>query len=251
MMQCNLISRVKQPVAAIMLALALTLPLGALAQDNMPSSATLYPPVEMGTASQQVPAGMQLKIQFITPLDSKTSNLGDAFVALSAADLWAGDQLVLPQGSTVRGRVAEVQRPGFFSKGGLLRLTFDHVVMPSGELKPLSLEVDTASAKMSRSKNALYTDPGISSKLNTSVDNGVSQFKSFYDKGIKAGQNRGGGMNMLLTVPTNTLAGVATGTAITTVGAAKAVFGKGESVTLQPGDVLTIDFSKAATLPGH
>lgn len=56
---------------------------------------------------------------------------------------------------------------------------------------------------------------------------------------------------MLLTVPTNTIAGVATGTAVTTVGAAKAVFGKGESVTLEPGEVLIIDFTRAATLPAQ
>lgn len=224
----------------------LYLPAWAEPGDLPPS--TLYPPLEMESTSQQVPAGIQLPVIVETPLDSRTANAGDIFVVKASNDLWAGEQLILPKGTTIRGRVETVERPGFFSKGGLMRLSFDHAVMPSGELRPLSLQLDAASAKLNQEKNALYTDPGIGSKLNTSVDKGVNQFNQFYERGIKAGQARGGGANMLLTVPTNTIAGVATGTAVTTGNAVKAIFGKGESVTLQPGDQLLIDFSQATTL---
>lgn len=217
-------------------------------QQPLPNAPVLTPPMGMEAASERIPAGMDLKIRFLTPLDSKTSNVGDMFVTQTTDDLWTGEQLILPKGSTIRGRVQEVQRPGFFSKGGLMRLEFDHVAMPTGELKPLSLAIDAMSAKHDTQRNALYSDPGIANKLDASVDKGVSQFKSFHERGIKAGQERGGGVNMLLTVPTNTLAGVATGTAVTTFNAAKAVFGKGESVTILPGEELIIDFAQAATL---
>lgn len=213
--------------------------------------ATLYPPVEMGAISQQIPAGIRLKIRFATALDSRTTNAGDLFLAESAEDLWASEQLILPKGTAIRGRVHEVQRPGYFSKGGFIRLAFDHVVLASGELMPLSLDLDAASAKMDAKRNGLYTDPGIGQKLNTSVDKGIEQFKEFHERGIQEGQNRGGGANMLLTVPTNTVAGVATGTAVTTVNAVRAVFGRGESVVVQPGEQFIIDLSKATTLQAH
>lgn len=216
--------------------------------SSPPADAVLHPPAEMGAASLQVPPGMHLKIRFLSPLNTGTSKVGDVFLARSVEDLWANEHLVLPKGTLIRGRVSAVERAGFFSRGGLLRLDFDHVTMPSGELVALSLQMDAASPKMNREKNGFYTDPGIGSKLNTSLDKGISQFKEFHDKGIKAGEERGGGVNMLLTVPTNTVAGVATGTAVTTLNAAKAVFGKGENVTITPDDELIIDFSKAATV---
>lgn len=112
----------------------------------------------------------------------------------------------------------------------------------------LGLQIDAASAKVDMSRQAFYTDPGVGSKLNSSVDKGILQFREFHEKGVREGQKRGGGANMLLTVPTNTIAGVVTGTAVTTGSAAKAVFGKGENVTLQPGEEVIIDFYRAATL---
>jgi hypothetical protein len=228
--------------------------IGAIALSGLALAAraaeeiTLYPPLEMGAISQQIPAGARLKVRFLSAMDSRTANIGDPFVANASEDLWSQDHLLIPNGTVIRGRVQAVQRPGLFSKGGLIRLAFDHVAMPSGELKPLPFQVDAASAKMNREKNALYTDPGIGSKLNTSVDKGIAQFKGFHERGIKAGQERGGGINMLLTVPTNTVAGVATGTAVTTFHAAKAVLGRGESLVIQPGDELILDFSQPATL---
>ncbi len=212
------------------------------------STTTLYPPLDMGANAEQIPAGLRLKIAFITPLDSRTANLGDEFEAKVAQDLWANKQLILPKGTVIRGRVEEVKRPGFFSHGGELRLTFDHVLMPSGDLLPLSMDIDAASTKMDPQKNALYVDPGIGNKLNSSVDSGIAEYKRVHDSTVKPGQT---GLEKFFTVPAGAIAGVATGTAVTTFDAAKAVFGKGESVTIVSGDQLTIDFSKAAILPAQ
>ncbi len=227
-------------------ALALTLSFSALAsaETSAQEEMTLYPPVEMGAVSQQIPAGMKMRAVVQTPLDTRTSRVGDPFVVSALEDMWAGEQLILPKGTVVRGRVDDVDKAGYFSKGGLMRLTFDHIQMPSGELRPLSLRLDAASAKMNSQKGALYTDPGIGVKLDNSVDKGIDKFKEFHEKGMKAGEGAG----KIITVPAGAIAGVATGTAVTTVNAAKSIFGKGEPVVLAPGDQLLIDFSQAATL---
>jgi len=232
--------------ANLIFALMLTGFLFSAVPPTFATDQTLYPPLEMGAASEQIPTGAKIKIKMVTSLDSQNAHDGDVFLATTDEDLWAGKQLIIPRGTAVRGRVLSAERAKLFSKGGLLRLGFDHLVMPSGELKPMSLEINAATQKMSPEKNALYTDPGMGRKLDNSVDKGVEEFKSWRDKGVAAGQARGGGINMLLTVPTNAVAGVATGTAVTTVNAAKAVFGKGEIVTLMPGDILLLDFSQAA-----
>jgi hypothetical protein len=243
-----------QPLAQWVLAFTVSLcvisPVGWALPEDVSSSSTLYPPSELNLASQQVPAGTALRIRFLTPLDTKTSNIGDGFVATAAEDVFAGRQLILPKGTPVRGRVAQVQRPGFFSKGGLMRLTFDHVTLPTGEVQPLRLELDTTSAKMDRSRNALYTDPGIGAKLETSVDKGVDKYHAIMDKATQPNPQTSKGINMLMTVPA-ALAGVASGTAVTTANAAKAIFGRGDSVTILPGDELVIDFAQATTLQGQ
>ena len=162
-------------LGALLLTLALSVPVVSWAETEQPvDEETLYPPVQIGAASQEIPAGARLVIRFLTALDSKTANIGDAFSAEASEDLWIEDRLILPKGTAVRGRVEAVQRPGFFSKGGLLKLGFDHMVMPSGELRPLSLQLDTASAKMDRQRNALYTDPGVGAKLDKSVQQAFS-----------------------------------------------------------------------------
>jgi hypothetical protein len=230
----------------------LLLPLGSLVAHSADSltSPTVYPPSELSLTSQEVPAGTTLKIRFLTALDSKTSNMGDGFVAMAIEDVFAGRQLVLPKGTPVRGRVAQVQRPGFFSKGGLMRLTFDHVMLPNGELQSMRLDLDAASAKVDRTRNALYTDPGIGAKLESSVDKGVNQYKSLVDKAGQNNTQNSKGYNMLMTVPV-ALAGVASGTAVTTASAAKAILGRGESVTIVPGDELVIDIAQAVSLQGQ
>jgi len=215
---------------------------------NAWADTTLFPPLEMGAFSQEIPKGAKLNIKFVTPLNSETAFVGEPFVAVTATDLWSGNQLILPKGTTVRGRVESAHKSGFLDKGGLLRLTFDHVQMPSGDLRPLRLSIDAASAKQNAAKNGLYTDPGINAKLNNSVDKGLAQYNDFHQKGVAEGKAMGGGLNMLLTVPTTTIAGVATGTAVTTVAATKAVFGKGDSVDIKPGEQLILDFSQTVSL---
>jgi hypothetical protein len=210
-------------------------------------SPTVYPAPQRGADSQKIPAGIRLKVRFLSSLDAQKSNLGDPFLAETTDDLWVGRELILPKGTELRGRLEEVQQPSYFSKGGLMRLGFDHVVMPSGKLEPLHLMVDAGSAKMSAAHNGLYTDPGMGQKLSSSLDQGVAQYKSMEEKGVEQGEKMGGGLNLLLTVPTTAIAGVATGTAVTTVGAAKAVFGKGQTVVLHPGDEILLDFSRPAT----
>jgi len=204
--------------------------------------------MDMGVASLQIPSGTRLPVTTLSPISANTAQLGDLVLLKTQADFWVGQQLLLPKGSLFRGRVDNVQKPGYFSKGGMLRLNVEHLVMPSGELASLALLVDAASAKMDAQRNAFYTDPGIGNKISSSLNKGVERYQYYTQKGVEAGTQRGGGFNMLLTVPTNMLAGVAVGAATTTAGTAKAIFGKGETVNLQPGDPLVLDFTQRTTL---
>lgn len=236
---------------ALSLSLLCTLSAWAVTVPSPPEPGVLpEPPVSIDASGQRLDPGFKLNIMFVSPISSDTSRVGDSFLAKTQDDLWVGDQLILPKGVTLRGRIDAVQKPGFFSKGGLIRLSFDHLLSPTGELQPVSLDVDASSAKMSRQRNALYTDPGIGKKLDQSLDAGIDTFKAFHQHGLDYAKEKGGFIGAV-GVPLGTTAGIVSGTATTAGQSVKAVFGRGESIVVQPGDVFTLTLTRPVLLQGQ
>lgn len=211
--------------------------------------------LQINAGSQQVPAGTMLTIGFNTPMDSRTTQSGEPFNGWIVEDFSVrGEQgssrVVLPAGTLVRGRVNEVKRPSFFSRGGAIFLNFDHVVLPSGELLPLTLNLSTENTIVNK-QGALYTDPGIGKKVEQGFEDGKRAFGDITEHGVQAGKQIAGGLGSIITVPAAVLGGTLVGTGITTGKAAAAVIGRGESVVIQPGDTIHIDFGGAFNLPSE
>jgi hypothetical protein len=220
------------------------LPLTAMAQNSAMSA------IKASSASEKVPAGTMLNISFLNQMDSKTVQPGAPFMATLSQDFTSGERVLLPKGTLMRGRVQQVTRPGFFSKGGSLSLEFDHLVLPTGEQLPVSLNLSAENANVTKA-GTLYTDPGIPTKLERSVDRGVDTFKDIRDKSIKAGKDIAGGLGMLVTVPAGVVGGAVGGTAVTTGKSVVSIIGRGDSVVINPGDTLNVDFGGAFTLPAE
>jgi hypothetical protein len=210
--------------------------------------------LKIGTGSQRVPAGTMLTIAFNTAMDSKVTNMGDVFTAYTTQDftmpgLNGHRRLVLPSGTIIRGRVSDVKRPSFFSKGGSIALAFDHAMLPSGDLMPLSLNLSTDNTIVKQ--GVLYTDPGIGKKLGVSVEDGKKTFSNITEQGVQAGKQIAGGLGTIITVPAAAVGGALAGTAVTTGKTAVAIVGKGETVAIKPGDTVTIDFGGTFNLPSE
>lgn len=245
-------------------ALIVILGQSGMAQQTMPPTPPAGQPVsapsatsalKVQTGSQKVPAGTMLTIGFNTAMDSKITSQGDPFSAYLTQDFTvrgenATRRVVLPAGTMVRGRVSEVKRPTFFSHGGAIFLTFDHVVLPSGELLPLSLNLSTENT-MVNDKGALYSDPGIGKKVQRGVEAGKQTFEGITDHGIQTGKQIAGGLGTLVTVPAAVIGGALAGAGVTTGKAAVAVVGKGDSMVIKPGDTVTIDFGGSFVLPSE
>lgn len=222
-------------------------------QPAMMPSATSS--LKIQTESQKVPAGTMLTIGFNTPMDSRVTNTGDVFNAYLTQDFTvkgehATRKVVLPAGTMVRGRVSQVKRPSFFSHGGAIFLSFDHVVVPSGELLPLTLNLSTENTIVNK-QGALYSDPGIGKKVQQGVEAGKQTFGNITDSGIQSGKQIAGGLGSLITVPAAVIGGAVAGGAVTTGKAAVAVVGKGDSMVIKPGDTVTIDFGGSFNLPAE
>lgn len=211
--------------------------------------------LKIETGSQKVPVGTMLTIAFNTPMDSRLTNVGDVFTAKLTKDFTVSGKsgerrMILPQGTLVRGRVDQVKRPNFFSHGGAIYLAFDHVVLPSGELLPLTLNLSTENAMVNQ-KGALYTDPGIGRKIERGAEQGRKTFSGITEQGFESGKQIAGGLGSIVTVPAAVIGGALAGTAVTTGKAAVAIVGRGDSVMIKPGDTVTIDFGGSFNLPAE
>ncbi|MEB3287898.1 MAG: hypothetical protein VKJ04_10385 [Vampirovibrionales bacterium] len=204
----------------------------------------------VGANTQRIPAGTFLNVRFNTTMDSKITPAGEPFTATILEDFTANQQVILPVGTLVRGRVEQVKRPSFFSKGGSIFLTFDHVVLPTGDIMPLDLKLSTQNAQVTP-QGGIYQDPGIPKKLGQSVNKGVGVFQKITESGIQTGKNTADGFGSIVTVPLAVVGGAIAGTAVTTGNTAVAIVGKGESAVIQPGDTVRIDFGGAFNLPSN
>jgi hypothetical protein len=219
-------------------------------------------PIKIGSDTQLVPEGTMLKITFNTAMDSRISAVGDPFTASVRGDFavpsakpGGAARIILPKGTIIRGRVDTVKKPGLFSHGGSIGLTFDHVVLPSGELMPLTLNLAAENHEVKRigkeQQYSLYSDPGIGVKMDRSVQAGKQTFSKITDESIDAGKNIAGGAGVLITAPAGVIGGAVGGAAITTGKAAAALVGKGDSVVIKPGDTVAIDFGGSFSLPAE
>ncbi|MBK8191242.1 MAG: hypothetical protein IPK79_12430 [Vampirovibrionales bacterium] len=219
-------------------------------------------PLRINSSSEKVPEGTALTIAFTSTLDSRISQVGEPFTAVLKDDFTALDgdgvpRVILPKQTAVRGRLAEVKRPGLFSRGGSILLGFDHVALPSGELLPLDLNLSAQNDTVRRAGDpnsptyALYSDPGVGAKLRKSVGAGAAVYDHLKQAGIDRGKNVAGGLGMAVTVPAGILGGAVAGTAVTTGKGVMAVIGRGDSMKIQPGDTVKIDFGGAFTLPSQ
>jgi hypothetical protein len=87
-------------------------------------------PEEVNSSTRGVIAvGQEFDVRLQTPLSSETSTVEQRFEATTAVDLMQDGRVLVPAGSTVRGVVTDVKRPGRVDRVGSLTLSFDRVTV--------------------------------------------------------------------------------------------------------------------------
>jgi hypothetical protein len=85
-----------------------------------PVSAPMTPPPPPKPTAVTVPDGTQLSIRLIDPLDSEKNQIGDRFRATVGHSVYVGDQVVIPVGADIEGRVVDVKGAAHFSGQSVL-----------------------------------------------------------------------------------------------------------------------------------
>jgi len=79
-----------------------------------------------------VPQGTVIPIILTAFLNTRSSQVGDAVYADTSYPIWVQQRLVIPKGSTIRGTVTDVVRPGRIKGKGRLAVRFDDILLPNG-----------------------------------------------------------------------------------------------------------------------
>ena len=91
------------------------------ASDDRPRAQT--------STSGAIPAGAELDARLQTQLSSATAQVEDRFEATTVADLYRGNEVLVPAGSVLRGIVRTVQRATRTDRKGELTVSFDQITV--------------------------------------------------------------------------------------------------------------------------
>jgi hypothetical protein len=106
----------------------------------LPLALLLTPLLSYG-ADELLPAGSLLQCRVSEPkLSSKTADIGDP-VLCQASPVEMFGRSVLPYGTYLEGRFEDYKDPGHFVGKGWMELKFDRMVLPPGQIIPLSAKV--------------------------------------------------------------------------------------------------------------
>lgn len=85
-----------------------------------------------------VPEGTVLSIVLNSFLNTRSTQVGDHFYADVVYPIWLQQRLIIPKGSTVRGVVTEVVRPGKVKGKGRLAVRVEDILLPNGVRRDLN-----------------------------------------------------------------------------------------------------------------
>jgi hypothetical protein len=98
-----------------------------MAHNSTPAPAAPLPPARPATVT--VPDGTQISVRLIDPLDSETNQAGDIFHATLAQAIMVGDEIVIPSGADVEGRVIEAKNAAHFSGSSSLTVELTRLMV--------------------------------------------------------------------------------------------------------------------------
>ncbi len=183
-----------------------------------------------------VPVGTKIPIIMDTAIDSDTSQEGDEFTARTSEDLSIDGSTLIPAGSVIKGRIAQLNAPKHMSRSGSVALKFDTVTTPDDRQIPLvaTLVARGGVVHARRGLKDIAFDTGTVA-LPMAVGLGIGALagggSSSSSSSSSSGMGRAGGA----------LIGAGVGAA---VGIAILLAKKGKRVDVRPGDELKIELAE-------
>jgi len=200
-------------IAFIMVAALLSQQQGPKALDVDPNK--VQPPVV-------VPAGTVIPVTLTTRISTKNAKDGDGVYGKTAFPITVDNNIVIPEGSNVKGKITEIRRPGRVKGKAELTLSFQTLVLPSGITVPIYTSLRGAGGAGERKGEA--TIQGDSSKTDDAKTVGTAGAEGGLI-GVIADRGKGAAI------------GGAGGAAI---GTAAVLLTRGKDLILEPGTTIEV-----------
>lgn len=101
-------------------------------------------------SSNQLPAGTQIRIRIAEALSTADTPLYTPFHGRVMVNVMQGGSVIIPAGSTLRGRVVEVSQGHHFGPAATLRLRPDMVILPDGTAYHIYAQAEASNADDTR-----------------------------------------------------------------------------------------------------
>jgi hypothetical protein len=108
-----------------------------------------------------IPKGTVIPIQLIAKLSTKTLKEGDGVYGMTIFPITVNNEILIPVGSNIKGKVTQVQRPGKVKGKAGLALSFQTLILPSGSTIPLYASLAGSSEAASTTEGKLEGDSSI------------------------------------------------------------------------------------------
>lgn len=195
--------------------------------------------------TKRIPAGSMFQLEFLQPVSTFSGSMGDSFVATMKNEQSAGQSVILPAGTVVRGSILEVKTAKRFSRGAKLYLDFDHVVTPTGRQIPLDMAVATYDRIFY--DGGLYKNLGYGEAVQHNYEKSLDILKTATQYGMKAGDTAQG--LQYLTAPCCAIGGFFGGLGYFIGDSVADMFRKGQDVYINTGDILNVKLVNPIDIP--
>ena len=81
------------------------------------------------SGNSAIPAGQEIDVRLNSQLSSETAQVEQRFEATTAADLYRGNEVIVPAGSTVRGVISSVEKATRTQRKGSITVAFDQITI--------------------------------------------------------------------------------------------------------------------------
>jgi hypothetical protein len=195
--------------------------------------------------TRRIPAGTPLRIEFTQPVSTFSGGEGDYFTALLKNELSAGNSVILPQGTIVRGSISSLKTAKRFSRGAKLYLDFDHVVTPNGRQIPLDLAI--LRYDKIYYDGGLYKNLGYGEAVQQNYERAAEITKNATNYGLSVKDTHPG--LQYLTTPFCAIGGFIGGAGYLLGDSVADMFRKGKDVYINKGDIIDVKLINPIDIP--
>ena len=154
------------------------------------------------TETVTIPYGTKLELYISHDVTTKNVVEGDIFQAYLTKDIYVNNKLILPSGTSFRGRVSKVKYSRSLSRPATLHLALEHLISKTGKQIPLQAGI------ASDFEYVLLKDGGLTTNGNyfSAVRKDAKKSAGYVSNAISWGQNKGDKAKYIL-VPIGAIGG--------------------------------------------